>query len=96
MNYSGLDSAGGALVGVALTNYATGKLDFLKELVNKLPANTFWLIGINAAGGVATMHFVGKAPVNGQTIIMAGGVAFAYHALVGILDTSLQNTLNGN
>ena len=96
MEYIGLESAGGALLGVVTVNYATGQLGSLKTLASYLPASNAGFMLLNAAGGVGVMYYIGGAPLDARTAMIAGGVSVAYHVAVGMLSADMQNMLNGN
>lgn len=93
MEYAQLNSAGGALLGVALANYAQGKLGIVGWVVNALPVGH---IAVNAAAGIAVMNLIGEAPLDARTVVIGGGVAVAYNVVVGMLSADLQAKLNGN
>lgn len=90
--YTGLESGGGALAGVAITNFAQGKLGILNKVVDYLPMGH---IAINTVGGIAIMNLIGEAPLDVKTVVVAGGVAVLYNVAVGMLSADLQNKLNG-
>lgn len=91
-----LNSGGGALLGVALTNYAAGQLGFLKTVISVFPGSSLGFIAVNAAGGVAVMNLIGGAPLDERTVAVAGVAAVAYRVAVGMLSTDMQNKLNGS
>jgi hypothetical protein len=95
MEYMTLDTGLGALGGVAVINYAQGQLGFLKKIAGMLPGANLGFIAVNAAGGIAVMHFIGEAPLEGRTFVIGAGVAVVYHVAVGMLPTTMQNMLNG-
>lgn len=93
--FARLNSAGGAAIGVGLGHYAFGKLGFFAWLIEKLPGGNIVPIAVDAAAGVAVMNVVGEAPINVNTIVMAGGVAIAMNMLLTVLPQNLQDTLSG-
>lgn len=93
--YMRLDSYGGALLGVALTNYATGKTDVLKKIIAFLPGGTLGLIALNGAGGLAVMNLMGGVELNAQSGIVAAVTALAYNIGKSMLSTDMQATLDG-
>lgn len=90
-----LNSVGGAAVGVALTHYAAGKLGFLKTVIGILPAGHLGLMAIDGAGGVAIMYAIGGAPLDANTLIIAGGTAVAMNMILNFLPANIQDTLGG-
>lgn len=90
-----LNSVAGAALGVALTHYATGKLGFLETVIKWLPAGNFGLMVVDGAGGAAIMVAVGGAPLDANTLIVAGGTAVAMNMILGMLPSDIQNKLSG-
>ncbi len=91
-----MNSVGGALLGVSLTNYATGKLGILQKIVSYLPASNLAFIAVNAAGGVLTMSTFGGAQMDSiETITVAVVTAVAYNALLEVVPGDVHNKLSG-
>jgi len=90
-----LNSVGGAALGVALAHYAAGKLGFLETLIKWIPGGPFGLMAADGAGGLAIMYAMGGAPLDANSVIVAGGTAVAMNMILGMLPADLQNKLSG-
>jgi len=95
MEHLQLATGGGALIGVAVTNYLAGSTGVIKKLLAMLPAGNAGLILLNGAGGVAVMNLAGGAPLDARTVMYGAGAAVVYHVAVGMLSADMQATLNG-
>lgn len=93
--FAQLNSAGGAAAGVVLGHFLFGKLGAIEWLLTKLPGGDAIPIAADAAAGVAVMNVVGEAPIDFNTIVMAGGVAVAMNMVINLLPQSTQDMLSG-